>query len=499
MSPAAAALADKLKAHPEIDNPHALAKWLTDKGEAEAEPMEAWARFKASKEYEAYCAEAVAASAAGQLQRPQKPPVPKESNRSALSLAVRILEADGVPNDATRELPVIIIKEGMGNKVDRNFYSAELLRRVFPMFEGVKAYADHPSKSEEKDRPERSIRDIVGHYHSPRIVMVEGKTAIAATLKINDGASYDWAWNLVREAAAFAKKYPDKDLVGISINAYGASHQVEGEFGLINMVDDLSEVGSADIVTQAGAGGGFRLRESIRKILAREGVPQGGNVKELLQKHGDALSALRDKIKGEPEHEKAYGPALEELVSHHSELVKAHERLIGGEGKPPEKPAEPSTKPAAPPAPGDKPQEGQLLHLPEGKAGKPPELPKEEEAYKRVEADYKAGKLSEAERKIFELVAAKRHDLEVAANAKMVAGHIRESGIPEAYAADLVESCAGKSEDEVKTIVETRKALISPLLDNRGSGAGAGTGTASGSKTAGLAEKLAAAGVKLKA
>lgn len=448
--------------------------------------------------------EAVSASSAGQLQRP-----PTTPQKEAFKLPIKFYEsAIADPNSSTREVSVLIIKEGMGNKVDRHYYSAELLSRIAPMFEGVKAYADHPSKTEESDRPERSIRDIVGYYHSPRVIVVEGKAAISAVLKINDGPAYDWAWNLVKEAALFAKKYADKDLVGISINAFGASHQVEGLDGIVNMVDDLTEVQSADIVTQAGAGGGFRLREAVKKALHREGSSQGGTVKDLLSKHGEGLKALRDKIKGEPEHEKAYGGAIDELMAHHTEMGEAYEKMVQAE--PPK--AEPKDEPKAEPAPAPKDEanpapaadpvkpevvapdkEGQLIHLPEpGTEGES----EAEKAFKGAEADYKAGKLSADGKRIFEMVLKARSEQAIRENSQMVSKTIKESGIPEAYSSDLTLLCAGRGEAEVRKLVESRKALVTPLLGNKGNGAGAAP--AAPKTESPLSAKLAEAGVKLK-
>lgn len=474
-----------MKAHPEIDNPWALAWWMSDQGDTshkEADPglnlIAKWEQFEQSPEYQAYCAkypmtEANSASSMGQLTRPGKP---VESKRGSLRLGLRLLEAEGGIKEGTREVPVLIIKEGMGNKADRHFYSAELLNRVAPLFDGIKAYANHPSKTEETDRPERDVKEIVGYYHSPRVVMVEGRAAIAATLKIIDGAAYEWAWNLVKESAAFAKKFKDKDLVGISINAWGASHEVEGADGAVNMVDDLTEVQSADIVTQAGAGGGFRLREAIKKVLAREeSKPGRGNMNELMAKHGEGLKALHDKIKSNPQHAEAYGPAMEELMSHHAALSKAHE----------EEAAKVAPAAGADSADADGVEEKK-------EAAKRAEEAKD---FEKLTENYKAGKLTPSERVIYEALASAKAEARIKENVAMVEKTVKESGIPEAYSEDLFVICAGRPEAEVKKLVEARKKLIAPLIADKGQGAGAGAGSKSPSK---LQEKLAASGVSMK-
>lgn len=470
---------------------------MADKGgkSSEADPgldlIKKWEDFEQSPEYQAYgekYGEANAASSSGQLMRPEKP---TESKKASVILGIRLSEA-GQVDDATREVPVLIIKEGMGNQVDNHFYSRELLQKIAKMFEGVKAYADHPSKSEESDRPERSIKDIVGYYHSPKFVEVGGRGAISAILKINDGSSYDWAWDLVKEAVSYSGKFKDKDLVGISINAFGNSHPVEMKDQLVNVVDDLTEVQSADIVTQAGAGGGFRLREAVKKVLARENHTQGENMnKELLAQHGDALQKLRDAMKGNPEHEKAYGPTMEALLGHHAEMMKSCE------GAPAPAPSEPPAAPAAAPAEGGAP-------APEPKKDEPKKdepKPKEEAAspekeFEKMQERYQAGQMSATEKKVFEALLALKAEAKIKENVAMVEKTIKEAGLPEAYTQDLKVVCAGKEEAEVKKLVEARKALVAPLIGNRAEGAGAGS--VSKPETGKVMEALVKAGVPLK-
>ena len=55
---------------------------------------------------------------------------------------------------------VTVIKAGFNSSEDR-YYPADMLKRDFKVFEGMKMYADHPTEQEDKDRPERSIRDWV--------------------------------------------------------------------------------------------------------------------------------------------------------------------------------------------------------------------------------------------------------------------------------------------------------------------------------------------------
>ena len=450
--------------------------------------------------------EAAAASTSGQLMRPPK----LEAWRGPVALAFCFREAVGAdkfePNEATREIPVIIIEEGMGNAVDRHIYSPDLLGRSASKFNGIKAFADHPTKSQEKDQPERSVKQIVGFYKETQAETIGGKIKIAATLKVFDGPAYDWAWQLVKEAWAYAKQFPGRSLVGISINAYGTSHVVEGMDGKpANMVDEFTEVQSADIVTAAGAGGGVRVREGAQLLeavtQALEGQPNGGPIMKtkktaaqllkegeaassalhgLLKSHHEALKAIHAKILGDQAYAKEYGPAMEKLMKAHEEVLKHAEGVHMSLGQEPEAAPAPDAEEVTPPAEAPAPE------------------PKEE-AFKKMEDDYKAGKLTEREKVLFETIQKDRSDRAIRENVSMIAGKIKESGIPEAYQGDLAIICAGKPEADVVKIVEARKALVSPLLGNRGQGAGAGA-PPKGSKQqeSQLGSKIAASGVKMK-
>src|SRR3990172_7822243 len=57
---------------------------------------------------------------------------------------------------------VVLIRAGMS--LNRRHYSEALLQKSVPVFEGTKAYSDHPMKT----NIARSIRDITGYYTNVR-------------------------------------------------------------------------------------------------------------------------------------------------------------------------------------------------------------------------------------------------------------------------------------------------------------------------------------------
>jgi hypothetical protein len=147
-------------------------------------------------------------------------------------------------------LMIGIITPGWGSS---GYYSTAVLEnaardQVFPA--GLKMYLDHPTATEETDRPERSVRDL------------------AAVL--TEDATWDGA-RLVGEAQVFGpyrELLTDRDFaasIGTSIRATAevTAGEAEGKKGRI--VTQLVEGLSVDFVTEAGRGGSIlEVFESAR-------------------------------------------------------------------------------------------------------------------------------------------------------------------------------------------------------------------------------------------
>jgi len=194
----------------------------------------------------------------------------------------RFLEASSSDNGiGPTKFKVALIQEGLGNLRDAFYYSREALEAAVSggAFEGKKCYADHPSAFEEQDRPERSVRDIIGHFENVHIEESEdGSARLVADLIMFPTPAFEWARTLVSQAIQFSKKYPDRELVGLSINASGDAEPVAidefmkdaklpesakpkllkaKELGIeqIRVVSRITEAVSTDLVTEPGCRG----------------------------------------------------------------------------------------------------------------------------------------------------------------------------------------------------------------------------------------------------
>lgn len=214
----------------------------------------------------------------------------------------KIREADKTPGLKTNVYQVVLIEEGLGNFRDRFFYTKEALQKAaaLGLFEGSQAFADHPSEIEESSRPERSTRDILGYYTNVQYQENEqGQGQLVANLAVANIPSLDWANALLSKSVEYSIQFKEKDLVGLSINASGSASPIGiDDFmalpGLsesilqklleaknqgiteINVVSELTEATSVDLVTKAGAGGRIlKMLEMEKKMEKHESESKG--------------------------------------------------------------------------------------------------------------------------------------------------------------------------------------------------------------------------------
>ena len=122
--------------------------------------------------------------------------------------AVKFLEASASRIENTTKFRVVLLEEGLGNLNDAYYYTRDALDSAVDIFNGLKIFADHPSLEEEEIRPERSTRDILGHYEN---VSVEdgdqGRAWLCGDVNIMDTEDCEWARGLMVRAIENAKKY----------------------------------------------------------------------------------------------------------------------------------------------------------------------------------------------------------------------------------------------------------------------------------------------------
>lgn len=208
--------------------------------------------FDTEEEAKAREAEIIAAKAA---QESDSEPAQIFESQRDLSLDIWERDITEATLDAAGNLSGIVVVEGESKK--GNIYTKAALESGRAVFAGKPIYADHPGKTERADRPERSVRDLVGKLpDSPNDLWVDtikegafaGRHALFyknATLSETAG----WLRTLIRERIAGAQ----------SINAFGGGDENQmGQF----VVEAFLSAKSLDFVTGAAAGGQGQLQES---------------------------------------------------------------------------------------------------------------------------------------------------------------------------------------------------------------------------------------------
>ncbi|MGD0053360.1 MAG: hypothetical protein ABSD03_16265, partial [Vulcanimicrobiaceae bacterium] len=178
-------------------------------------------------------------------------------NGSRVAFRVRVREVKVSAEGASAEC--VMLEEGPGNEVDRHYYTPQCIEDAADsgVFDGAQTFADHANEVEERIQPGRSVRDLIGWWSDVHAEESDdGRKLLVGTFMIESGN--DWAVNKMREAKRYASHYadqPEKQYVGFSINAAGISESREIAGKTYNAVLRITEAGSTDMVTRAGAGG----------------------------------------------------------------------------------------------------------------------------------------------------------------------------------------------------------------------------------------------------
>lgn len=198
--------------------------------------------------------------------------------------------------DAAGTIPVKIIDPGWGSS---GYYSREVLQaaansRVYCA--GLQMYWNHPSKSDEKERPERDLRDLAG-------VLTEDARWDEQGAKGPGLYSRAKVFSAYRDAVAEMGPY-----IGLSHYVWGESKTGEAEGKKGDIITRIVAARSVDFVTVPGRGGA--IAEAFR--AARPPEPT------------DEQKAAGESSMGEPTPKLT----LESLRKDHPEIIEAVRKEI---------------------------------------------------------------------------------------------------------------------------------------------------------------------------
>lgn len=192
------------------------------------------------------------------------------------------------------------------------YYPADVVEAGAPLFKkGTRIYGDHPTLDEKWSRPERSYRDIVG-YFSEDAVFENGDLYANATF--------------IESERERIKELAEAGVIGMSIRASGdVEETADGP-----VLKAFTSVASCDVVTTAGAGGGFeKLLESAQtEISASE-----SGAESLEEKESEMDPKLEAALDALVETSKANADAVAKLVERAEKEDKAKEDALAEAAK----------------------------------------------------------------------------------------------------------------------------------------------------------------------
>lgn len=214
-----------------------------------------------------------------------------------VAAAVPAMEAEGEALDfdfvpliekAVRKdgsMPIKIIQPGWGSS---GYYSPQVLERDGPKVftKGLKMFADHPTPTEEAERPERSVKDLAATLTTDAQWNPAGPAGpgLYAEAKVVD------SWKPIVEELA--------PHIGLSIRAMGRAVRGEAEGRKGPIIEGIVGAKSVDLVTAAGAGGQILSLFESARARAQHITPGGEDIVDetKLQEAEAARTAAETKL-----------------------------------------------------------------------------------------------------------------------------------------------------------------------------------------------------------
>jgi len=226
--------------------------------------------------------------------------------------------------DANGTIPIKIIDAGWGSS---GYYSREVLQqaanaRVYAA--GLQMYWNHPSKTDEKERPERDLRDLAGVLTEDARWDEQGSKGPGLYSRAKIFSAY-------RDAVAEMGPY-----IGLSHYVWGESKQGEAEGRKGEIITRIVAARSVDFVTVPGRGGAiaeaFRAarppvptdeqKTEAGKSMVGE-KPEKLTLESLRKEHPEIIEALRKEIENDSARKEAQAQQEKKLKETETALEEA--------------------------------------------------------------------------------------------------------------------------------------------------------------------------------
>uniref|UniRef100_A0A6M3IVX7 Putative prohead protease n=3 Tax=viral metagenome TaxID=1070528 RepID=A0A6M3IVX7_9ZZZZ len=211
-----------------------------------------------------------------------------EFKKTHFSESISLLEADPIGDGDIWDVKVI--KEGLNVSGTRE-YTPKALSDIVEIMKQTpnQCFVDHPTSSENSERSERSVRELLGWYTDPKLI---GGEVHAKLHLLNSGPAASVA-AMIKEAA----QRGNPSLIGLSIRGIGDNEVVRESGKIFERVHHVTDLVSTDVVTRPGAGGRLiSIAENENAELRRFYMELSEmSVEDILKARPDLADALKTK------------------------------------------------------------------------------------------------------------------------------------------------------------------------------------------------------------
>lgn len=213
---------------------------------------------------------------------------------------------------------VIVVE---GKSANGNIYTKAALQAGIGVFTGALMFADHPTRTEESLRPERSVRDVVGRVQEAYLgTTKDGTTALRGKFRISESES------------GLRKKIEEGIIDGLSLRAFGAGKRDKSGAFVVESFQ-ANPFTSVDLVTVAAAGGGFEALSESQRAVVTGAVLKQVTREDLARQRPDLAIALHEageqtEVRALQESHMAEQKKLEEVQAENQTLLAENTRLF---------------------------------------------------------------------------------------------------------------------------------------------------------------------------
>lgn len=187
-----------------------------------------------------------------------------------------------------------MITAGPGNPGNKYYYPPEWVNDALTakLYNGAQCFIDHDGFMDQENRPERSMKDLLGYWSRVR---AEGN-ALKGRINIVPSEANRPFRDQIATSIEYRKKFPDKNFCGFSVVQRGDTEPMKLEGEEWKKVIRTTAVKSCDLVTLPARGGQANSQagalESLREEATKWVMESMATMEKEMKESGQSASAM---------------------------------------------------------------------------------------------------------------------------------------------------------------------------------------------------------------